>query len=526
MTEIPPGMQTRISKGVEWIADLARPGGFRGIVLALCTVVIVGALLAMVRRLFGDLPPVAITFLVPVYIAAIRWGVLAALVTTFAGVASSAFFFYAPIYSFHVDDPARVMSLALFVIVAVTTSLLAARTRRETELARQREIEIRDLYAFSRKLAAVRSVSDIFEGIQQHLSRLVARPVALFGPNGAAGVAEYCDADIPSQIRHAATALLAGGLTGEAVRVVDDGQHLWLVSSVVPHKSEFGVIAIDLGPRTDAPDPEMQARIEALLADAAVTLEWLGLSRALSDARMRTEAEQFRDALIGSVSHELRTPLASILGATTVLCSAPAVTGEPRLAALANIVREEADRLNNEIQNLLDATRISSEGLQPKLEWTEPADIVNAAVEHCRKQLVDHKVELELPHELVLLHVDAELVERALRLILDNAAKYSEPGSSIRISGRGEEENFVLSVVDEGVGLSHDDRVLLGQRFFRGSRHAGTKPGSGLGFWIAHSFIAVHGGRLEARSSGEGKGTTVRISLPLPAKATRKVASQ
>ncbi|MGC2774555.1 MAG: DUF4118 domain-containing protein [Bradyrhizobium sp.] len=519
-------MQTRRNERIEWVADLASPGGLRGIVLALCTVAIVAVVLALLRYWFGELPPVAITFLVPVYIAAIRWGVLAALVTTFAGAASTAFFFYKPIYSFYIEDKPRVMSLALFVIVAVTTSLLAARSRRETELARRREVEIRHLYAFSRRLAEVSSLSDLFEGIQQHLASLVGRQVALFGPNGLTSIPAHCGADVPPQIRTAATALLAGGLTVEAVRIVDDGaQHLWLVSSVVPQKSEFGVIAIDLGPRTDSSDHEMQARIEALLADAAVTLERMGLSRALTDARMREEAEQFRDALIGSISHELRTPLASILGATTVLCSAPAVTGEPRLAALANIVREEADRLNNDIQNLLDATRISSEGLQPKLEWSEPADLVNAAVEHCRNQLADHKLELALPDELVLLHVDTRLVERTLQLIVENAAKYSPAGSTIRIGGRCGDDDFVLSVTDEGVGLSLEDRASLGQRFFRGRRYSAMKPGSGLGFWIAHSFVSVHGGRVEAVSAGEDKGTTVRISLPLSARVARKDAA-
>ncbi len=88
--------------------------------------------------------------------------------------------------------------------------------------------------------------------------------------------------------------------------------------------------------------------------------------RATSEARRRAETEQLRDALIGSVSHELRTPLSSILGATTVLASAPAVTSDPKLESMAKVVREETARLNNTIQNLLDATRISSDGLRPR----------------------------------------------------------------------------------------------------------------------------------------------------------------
>ena len=99
---------------------------------------------------------------------------------------------------------------------------------------------------------------------------------------------------------------------------------------------------------------------------------------------------QLREALIGSVSHELRTPLAAILGAATVLGAAPAVAGDKKLKALADGVRDEAERLNNDIQNLLDASRISSDGVRPHIEWADPADIVNSAIERCCNRLAGH----------------------------------------------------------------------------------------------------------------------------------------
>lgn len=509
------------------LREAARPGGVAGILLSLGMVLGVTLLLMAAREFLGELPPIAITFLIPVSIAAIRWGFLAAIVAAAAGALTSAFFFYKPIYSLAVQDPVRQISLMLFIIVAVTTSHLAARTRRETELARKREIEIRDLYAFSRQLTSASSTSNIFDAIQQHLSSLVGRRVALFGPNSAPNSAEerFGDADVPPAVQDAATALLSGRLKSPNGLIRDDGRgNLWLVKSVSPKTTEFGVIAIDLGRRSERADMEFRGHIEALLQEAATTLERLGLSHALTDARMRSEAERFRDALIGSVSHELRTPLASILGAATVLCGAPVVQAEPRLAALATVVREEADRLNSEIQNLLDATRISGEGLQPRFEWTEPADFINAAIEHCRARLADHKVELHLPDELLLLHLDLVLVEQTLRQVLDNAAKYSAPGSKIVITGIAEGGYFVVSVQDEGSGLSAEERDRIGQRFYRGARHAQAVSGSGLGFWIARSFIAANGGRLEAVSEGENKGTTVKMYLPLPGRTGPKEA--
>jgi two-component system sensor histidine kinase KdpD len=242
--------------------------------------------------------------------------------------------------------------------------------------------------------------------------------------------------------------------------------------------------------------------------------------RAIQEARVRAETDHLRDALIGSVSHELRTPLASILGATSVICSSPAVRSEPHIAALAGVVRDEAERLNNDIQNLLDASRISSEGVRPRLEWAEPVDIVNSALERCRTRLAGHRVEVQLADELPLVQMDAVLIEQALGQILDNAAKYSAPGSRIVVDGSLDQEQIVLSVTDEGLGLAPEEKARLGERFFRGNRHLATIPGSGLGLWIAKAFMRANGGNLEASSPGEGLGVTVSLLLPVPPKAS------
>ena len=238
--------------------------------------------------------------------------------------------------------------------------------------------------------------------------------------------------------------------------------------------------------------------------------------RATNEARRRAEAEQLREALIGSVSHELRTPLASILGATTVLTSAPAVTADPKLEALAKVVREETARLNNVIQNLLDATRISSDGLRPRFEWAEVADIVNAALERYRNQLNGYALETDLARELPLVYVDQNLIEQALGHVIGNALKYSPADSVIRISARAEDGALVLAVTDRGAGISADEMPRLGERFFRGSRTAAT-PGSGLGLWIAKAFLHANGGSLDAISSGVDCGTTIILRLPIPA---------
>jgi len=239
--------------------------------------------------------------------------------------------------------------------------------------------------------------------------------------------------------------------------------------------------------------------------------------RAINEARRRAETEQMRDALIGSVSHELRTPLASILGATTVLTSAPAVTADPKLEALAKVVREETERLNTVIQNLLDATRISADALRPRFEWAEVADIVNAALQRHRARLTGHEVKLDLAPELPLAYVDQNLIEQALGHVIENAMKYSPLGSPIRICGAVDNGMIAVTVADSGAGLTADELGRLGERFFRSDRASATSTGSGLGLWIAKAFLHANGGSLDANSDGADRGSTLILRLPIPA---------
>jgi two-component system, OmpR family, sensor histidine kinase KdpD len=154
---------------------------------------------------------------------------------------------------------------------------------------------------------------------------------------------------------------------------------------------------------------------------------------------------------------------------------------------------------------------------------TDPIDVVNAAVERRSRRLSGHRVELDLLQDLPFVNIDPVLVEQALGQILDNAAKYSPGGSAIRVTARGDGERVVISVGDQGDGLSRDEQDRLCDRFFRGRRHASTVSGSGLGLWIAEAFVRANGGTLAAASEGEGRGTTVSIALPASREALHAV---
>jgi two-component system sensor histidine kinase KdpD len=464
----------------------------------------------------------SVVYLIPVVIAATRWGIVPAVVAAICGVLASAFFFYPPLYSFRIKDPQEVIDLILFIFVAVAVSQLATRLKRQLEMARQREIDLRDLYAFSRRLAVAFDVSDIHAAIEDHLASVMQRNVVLFPSAREASNSSGRRAGVvvPEQVLAEVVEVASGHRDNTAgATVTAPSGEIWLVRAVSPKNREFGVIAINLGRESKERSDELRVRVDAVLADATATLERLGVAHAISEARMRSQTDQLREALIGSVSHELRTPLASILSA------APALRNEKKLTALVHDVRDEAERLNNDIQNLLDATRISSDGVKPHAEWADPADIINSAVERCRHRLADRHLVVDLPADLPLIHVDPVLVQQALIQIFDNAVKYSVSSSRIAVDAHTHDGQLIISVVDQGAGLTSSEKSKIWERFARGERHAATTSGSGLGLWIANAFIAANAGKVTAVSEGPGLGTTVAIELPVTQTAVPQLES-
>jgi two-component system sensor histidine kinase KdpD len=253
----------------------------------------------------------------------------------------------------------------------------------------------------------------------------------------------------------------------------------------------------------------------SLLAVALTTVLILQIDSARFVAKTLAQTEELRDALIGSVSHELRTPLTSIIGGASTLLKSPNAAGDPQIALLASSIRDEAMRLDNDIQNLLDAARITSKSLRARHDWTDPTDIINAAVERASLRHPNRSINLDFASDLPLIQVDPVLVEQALGQIIANAAKFSYTPSTIQIEAEVEGQQLIISVHDEGAGLTVDEKSKLAERFFRGQRHVGKVSGSGLGMWIANTFIVGSGGKLEALSPGEGQGTTIRVVFPI-----------
>jgi K+-sensing histidine kinase KdpD len=473
---------------------------------------ITAILLLLDQTVAANLIPIA--YLIPVIYAATRWGIWPAVLASIAGMAEADFFFFPPIYSFRVEDPQEAIDLLLFLVVALASSNLASRLRRETEMLRQRENEIQHLYEFSRLLAACFTVSDLISAIQKHLSRALGQRVAFFAARADGRFESPETGSVPKVVQESVAAMIAT-IGGPSCTIVDKPtQNVWLLGTVCSETAVHGLVAVNIGGGSPEAIEIKTRRIKAVLEEVSLTLQRLDIEKAMEDARLHLQAQLLRDAFHGTLSHELSTPLAAIRGSASVLDSMPVIRQDGQIHSLVEAISDEAAELDGFIQNLLNASRVTAGGVNPHLEWADPRDIVNAAIGRRAKRLAAHRVEIEFAEDLPLVNVDSGLIEEACGQLLENAAKYSPSGSTISIRARVEQERVILSISDQGVGITPDEQQQLGRRSFRSQRHQATIPGSGLGFWIASTFVRANGGTIDISSRGQGKGTTASIALP------------
>jgi K+-sensing histidine kinase KdpD len=483
----------------------------------MCVGLVTAALLSLDRKLALNLIPIA--YLIPVIVAATQWGIWPATLASVAGTGAADFFFLPPLYTFEVDDPQEAVDLMLFLVVALVSSNLASRLRRETEALRQREKEIQQLYEFSRRLAACFSVSDLISAIQNYLSRALGQQAAFFvamadGHFDPPKSGSVKSGSVPKVVQETVASMIP--TIGVPAHTITDEptQNVWLIRAVCSETTVHGLVAVNIGSgRRDSVDSKTR-RVEAILEEVSLTLQRLDIEKAMEDARLHLQAQLLREAFHGTLSHELRSPLAAIRGSASVLDSMPVIRGDDRIHSLVEAISDEVAELDGFIQNLLSATRVTANGVSPRLEWADPRDIVNAAIRRRERRLSAHKVEIEFAEELPLVSVDSGLIEESFGQLLENAAKYSPSGSTISVSARAERGRVVLSVSDQGVGITPDEQQQLGRRSFRSQRHQATIPGSGLGFWIASTFVRANGGSIGMSSRGHGLGATASIVLP------------
>ncbi len=516
--------------GIRWIGHRVAPLLGSAALTALC------GLIAHGLEWLLPVDHLSVVFLPAVLASAIAWGLAPSLFAAVLAIAVSSYFFYRPLYNLHIGEPQELVDLVIFAAVAVVASNLAAYARRHALEARQREEDIADLQRFSRRLADTAEPAALGRVIVQHIGS-PEQPVHLFEPRhslpqgqqpwrGPLEVSASSGRDTPplEQARMVWHDALASG----AARLQADSGP-WRFHFLRAGGHAIGLLARrhDGGLSNGMPD-----YATALLDQAATALERAQLAAAMENARVAKHAERLREAVIGAISHDLQTPLAAIIGAASTLESFGALCGEAERAELLGSIREESERLGRDFSKLFDMSQIGAGELVPKLERLELADIVDAALRHTARVLRAHRIEVSLPLDLPMLHLDALMLEHALENLLENASKYAPAGSMISLTARQESlpqdagggERVLIEIADQGIGLDAQELERIFEAFYRAGRGAGSgsgglearPPGKGLGLMISRAFVEAIGGTITAHSPGLGQGSIFRISLPVP----------
>jgi two-component system sensor histidine kinase KdpD len=252
--------------------------------------------------------------------------------------------------------------------------------------------------------------------------------------------------------------------------------------------------------------------LESFVRQGALAIERARLADDAKTAVLRARTEEMRSSLLSAVSHDLRTPLGVITGAATALRDeTPSMTKDQR-AELVDTICEEAERLARLVGNLLDMTRVESGGLQVKREWVPVEELVGSALTRLEKQLEGRSIAIDIPADHPLVSVDPVLMQQVLVNLLENADKYTPPGSPIQIRGSRANGALVLEVIDSGPGIPAGTEGKIFEKFYRGP-HTGI-AGAGLGLSICKGIVEAHDGSIHAERRDRG-GAIFRVTLPL-----------
>jgi len=498
-------------------AERAAPFDPRPYVVALLAVA--GALgVGELIEPFLGIENVDLVFLTAVVGVAVRYGLWPSLFATVASSLCYNFFFLPPIYTFTITDPTNIGAFVFFTIVAVVVSHFAARGRTRTVAAHDRVRTVELLYAFSRKLAGVGTLDDVlWATAYQTALMLKVRVVLLLPENGSIAVkAGYPPEDMldDADIAAAKWAWQNDRSAGRGSDTLPGAKRLFLPMRT--GRGAIGVIGIDSDKPGPLLTPDQRRLLDALIDQSALAIERVRLVEDLERAKRTAEADRLRSALLTSISHDLKTPLAAVLGAAGTLRDLSSALSEREKADLLATIVDEAERLNRFIANLLDMTKLESGAIVPNAARHDIGEIVGSALRRASKILTHHQVELELAADLPMLDLDAVLFEQVLFNLLDNAAKYSPDGTTIRIQSWRDQDSVCLQVLDEGDGIPPTELEHIFDKFYRVQKGDRVRAGTGLGLAISRGFVEAMHGTITAANRTDRTGAVFAIRLPIP----------
>ncbi|MBX3567093.1 MAG: sensor histidine kinase KdpD [Rhizobiaceae bacterium] len=480
------------------------------------TVAAATAVAIFVNRVF-PVESLSLFFLVAVLGVAARFGLWPSIFASGLAFLSYNFFLTEPFFSFEIANQDLVLTLFLFLLVAIVTGNLAARLRDQARAQRAIAKRTANLFDFSRKVASVASLDDVVWAAVTHVASTMQCSSMILMP------------DTSGQL------VIVGGMPPEDhLEPRDRGAAEWawekrepagwssptLPSATwlfLPMKSAdriHGLLGVQFGTRQYITTEERRL-LDSLVDQVGLAIERTKLASDMEQSRLLAETESLRAALLSSVSHDLRTPLVSIIGAATSLVDADEALGRSGRQAMAETIRDEGERLNRYVQNLLDMTRLGYGALKLARQPVDLREVVGRALRRLERDLAGHRIVRDLPAGLPEMSGDAVLLEQVVTNILDNAAKYAPAGSQVTLSAEAAGEHLTLAIADQGPGIPEGDRGHVFDMFFRVRAGDGRPGGTGLGLAIAKGIVDAHGGSIRAEAAmADGTGTRIVLTLP------------
>jgi len=475
----------------------------RGYLVAAILVVVAIAVGAVLRRL--PHANLSLLFLLVVLIVAAVWGLWPSIFATVLSFLAINFLFTAPLYTFSVEEEGDLASIVFFVAMAALTANLAARMRSEMAESRSALERVSTLLEFSGRMSSAVSIEAALQILTGTISRTLEREVAVWLRDGENGMQ------------------LAAETDGAARQMDLNALRDSVGASGGDSPGEFTLLNLELGDSTggfvavggSVLGGQARKFAEGLCEQAALAVERILLVDDLRAAQLAAQTEQLRAALLSSVSHDLRTPLASIIGSVSSLIEYREILNRDDQIELLRTVLDESQRLNRYIQNLLDMTRFGHDNIELRREWVDLNDLVSAAIGRFGRLAQNFRFDVDIAGDVALIRVHGTLIEQALVNILDNAIDFSAPGARIGIRAWLDQDATVIDIDDEGPGIPEAERDKVFEMFYMADQPDGRRHGTGLGLAICRSIVEAHGGTVDALAGAGGRGTRMRIRLPV-----------
>ena len=460
-------------------------------------------------------------YLLCVVATAFLWGFGPSIMASILGVLVFDFLFISPFFTFTVDDTRYILTFIVLLVVGLIISYLMRKIRQQTDIAVLRQRQTAALYALGRDLAISSSLEAYVSAIAQRLRETFGRDAIIYLPAPSNNGALKPHADRPD-IKVNESEMAAAIWSYQHQKVVGRGTDTLPSAAarylpMVTNRGTIGVLALQVNDSGIELTAEQERLLEAYVDLAAVAIEGIQLGEEVHNAqvlsRVLRDTEKLQTALLNSISHDLRTPLVSVIGTLSSLQEEGIHLDEATRKNLIQTAREEAERLNRLITNLLDVSRLEAGAMKITRQPAEVQNLVGTALEQLGDRTRGWPITIDIPENLPFVSVDFDLIVQALVNILDNALKYSPSGSPVDIEGRQIDQEISLTVSDRGIGIPPQDLDHVFDKFYRVHRPEKIN-GTGLGLSISRGIIEAQGGHIEAENRPQG-GTVIRLLLPI-----------